>query len=201
MSNWIDYRLDVLASSPEEINRIAPRLKRPSSKLVDWVAERFHQPPSEAATGLAKLVSFEPVENLFYVHESVTKARRFHNTFTQCSGIVKSHLFEVSEEFPMAVFLLERSDIQVDYSGKMVIRAGEIIQEVFDGNHRARELDWVLLDIFAPFRAEWEGGLEFRSLWREWVEDVATAVETLRNIPKQCREIDENSPAGIRHTI
>src|SRR5713226_1686874 len=100
MSNWIDYRLDVLASSPEEINRIAVRLKQPSSKLVDWVAERFHQQPSEAATGLAKLVRFEPVENLFCVRESVNKARRFHNSFTRWTGIVKSHLFEVSEEFP-----------------------------------------------------------------------------------------------------
>ena len=109
---------------------------------------------------------------------------------------VKSHLFEVSEEFPTAVFLLEHCDMQASYSGKMVIRAGEIIQAVFDGNQRAKALDWVLLDIFAPFRAEWERGLEFCSLWREWVEDVTTAVEALRNIPKQCREIDENSPAG-----
>jgi hypothetical protein len=201
VSNWIDYRLDVLASSPEEINRIAARLKLPSSKLVDWVADRFHEPPSEAATGLAELLSFEPVEHLFYLHESFFKARRFHNTFRWWIGIVNSHLFEVSEEYPKAVFLLEHFEMQVSYSGKVVIRAGEIIQEVFDGDHLAQALDWVLLDIFAPFRAEWEGGLEFRSLWREWVEDVATAVETLRNIPKQCREIDENSPAGIRHTI
>lgn len=196
MSNWIDYRLDVLASSPKEINQIAARLKQPSSKLVDWVAERFHQQPSEAAAGLAELVSFEPVENLFYVHESVNKARRFHNSFRRWSGIVKSHLFEVSEEFPTAVFLLEHFDMQASYSGKMVIRAGEIIQAVFDGNQRAQALDWVLLDIFAPFRAEWERDLEFCSLWREWLEDVATAVEVLRNIPKQCCEIDENSPTG-----
>ena len=90
-------------------------------------------------------------------------------------------MLEVSEGFPSAVFLLEHFDMQASYSGKMVIHAGEVVQEVFDGNQRAQSLDWVLLDIFAPFKAEWDRGLEFGSLWREWAEDVGTAIEALRS--------------------
>ena len=127
------------------------------------------------------MVSFEPVKNLFHVQESVNKARRFHNSFKRWTGIVDSHLLEVSEGFPSAVFLLEHFDMQASYSGKMVIHAGEVVQEVFDGNQRAQSLDWVLLDIFAPFKAEWDRGLEFGSLWREWAEDVGTAIEALRS--------------------
>ena len=39
MSNWIDYDIDVLASSPTEMNRIAERLKKPSQELADWIAQ------------------------------------------------------------------------------------------------------------------------------------------------------------------
>src|SRR5215831_9666412 len=111
MSNIIDYSLDVLATSPEEINRIATRLKQPSSDLLDWVAKRDDCKPDEIAQFLAEVVSFEPVRNLFYIHESVNKARRFKNSFRdRFYGIINSHLFEVSTGFPNAVFLLEYRD-------------------------------------------------------------------------------------------
>ena len=43
MSNWLDYELDVLASSPSEINQIAERLKQPSTSLLNFVADKFGQ--------------------------------------------------------------------------------------------------------------------------------------------------------------
>jgi hypothetical protein len=81
MSNWLDYEVDVLASDPHEINQIAERLKRPSSELVNWIAEQFGRSLSEDIEGLRELVQFEAVQNLGYVHPSVNKARRFRLSF------------------------------------------------------------------------------------------------------------------------
>lgn len=171
MSDWIDYRLDVLATNPEEINRIATRLKQLSPELLDWVAKRDNRKPDEIEQDVTELVSFEPVANLFYIHESVNKARRFENSFKdRCSGIVKSHIFEISAEFPNAVFLLEAYFMQASCSGKRVIHAGEIVQDIFDLNQHSEAHDWVLLDIFAPFVAEWNEGLAFGSLWTKWLK-------------------------------
>ena len=180
MSNIIDYSLDVLATSPEEINRIATRIKQPSSELLDWISKRDNCKPDEIAQSVAELVSFEPVRNLFYVHESVNKARRFENSFKdRFTGIVKSHIFEISAEFPNAVFLLEYRDMQYSYSGKMVIHAGEVVQEMFDGEQQSQALNWVLPDIFAPFVSEWNEGLPFGGLWAKWIEDVKAALKHL----------------------
>jgi len=52
MGNWIDYRLDVLANSPAEINQIAERLNQPSQELASWVASKFGQSVNEVAEGL-----------------------------------------------------------------------------------------------------------------------------------------------------
>jgi len=96
------------------------------------------------------------------------------------TGIVNSHILLVSQEFPNAVFLLEHFDMMLSYSGKRVIQAGEVVQEIFDGKHKSQGLDWVLLDIFAPFRAEWCEGLNVGTLWGQWVKEVATVVEQMR---------------------
>jgi hypothetical protein len=157
MSNWIDYNLDVLAMSPAEISQIAERLNQPSLELVTWIAQRGGQPVSEVAEGLKELLEFKTVKNLGYVHNDVNKARRFRLEFKdKYYGIVDSHLIEVSRAFPVAVFLLEYFDTQASYSGKRVIRAGEIVREIFD-HQQVQGLDWALLDIFAPFRAEYFG--------------------------------------------
>jgi hypothetical protein len=152
MSNWLDCEVEVLESDPHEINQIAERLKRPSSELVNWIAEQFGRSLSEDIEGLRKLVQFEAVQNLGYVHPSVNKARRFRLSFKdRFTGIVRSHLGEVSQAFPEAIFLIEYRDMQYSYSGKEVIRAGEIVQSIHDGAQKAQAVDWVLLDIFAPF--------------------------------------------------
>jgi hypothetical protein len=185
MSNFIDYRLDVLATSPEEINRIGNRLKQPSSELLDWVAARHNCKPDEIAQSLAELVRFGHVRDLFILGESVNKARRFKNSFkSRFVGIVDSHVFEVSAEFPNAMVLLEYRDMQASYSGKMVIRAGNVVQEIVDRDQESQAVDWVLLDIFAPFVAEWSEGRAFGSLWSKWVEDAKAALRKLEEDKK-----------------
>jgi hypothetical protein len=183
MSNWIDYSLDVLAGSPAEINQIAERLNQPSLELVTWIAQRDGQPVSEVAEGLKELLAFKTVKNLGYVHQDVNKARRFSLAFkSRYYGIIDNQLAEVSEAFPKAIFLLEYFDMQASYAGKRVIRAGEIVQEVFDGDQRVQGLDWALLDIFAPFEAEYHGEEhEFGSLWTPWLDAIVAAAKALKH--------------------
>jgi hypothetical protein len=183
MSNWIDYNLDVLAGSPAEINQIAERLSQPSLELANWIAQRDGQPVSEVAEGLKELLEFKTVKNLGCVRQDVNKARRFSLEFKdKFYGIVDSHLTEVSRAFPAAIFLLEHFDMQASYSGKRVIRAGEVVQEVFDGDQRVQGFDWALLDIFAPFKAEYYGEEhEFGSLWAPWLKTIVAAAKALKD--------------------
>ena len=181
MSNWLDYELDVLASSPSEINQIAERLKQPSTSLLKSVAEKFKQPASEISSGLKDLIQFSATKNLGHLDASVNKARRFSLSFKdKFHGIVDAHVFEVSEVFPAAVFLLTYYDTQFSYSGKMVIRGGEVIQQILDGKQPAQGVDFCLPDIFAPFQAEYYADLECGSLWQEWLEKMAAAIGELK---------------------
>ncbi|MGC2517084.1 MAG: hypothetical protein WA383_21385, partial [Terriglobales bacterium] len=144
MSNWIDYDLDVLASNPDEINQIAARLNQPSLELAYWAAKRFGQPVGEVAEGLKELLAFKTVRNLGYLDNAVNKARRFSISFKdKYSGVVKSHLSEVSEAFPTAIFLVTYYDMQASYAGKWVERAGELVQQIHDGDQQAQAIDWV----------------------------------------------------------
>jgi hypothetical protein len=183
MSNWIDYNLDVLAGSPAEINQIAERLNQPSSELANGMVQRDGEPVSAVEGDLRELLEFKTVKNLGYVHQDGNKARRFSLEFKdKFYEIVNSHLTEVSRAFPAAIFLLEHFDTQASYSGKRVIRAGEIVQEVFDGDQQVQGLDWALLDIFAPFRAEYYGEEhEFGSFWNSWLDAIMTAAKSLKD--------------------
>jgi len=103
-------------------------------------------------------------------------ALSFKDLFT---GIVDGHLEEVSEAAPASIFLLTYCDMQSSCSGKQVIRAGEVVQQIHDREHKSQAVDWVLLDIFAPFRAEYYAELEFGSLWQQWLNDVRSVTEDL----------------------
>ena len=186
MSNWIDCNLDVLAGSPAEINQIAERLNQPSLELAGWIARRDGQQANEVTEALKELLEFKAVRNLGYVSNDVNKARRFSLSFKDRHyGIIDSQLAEVSEEFPTAVFLLEYRDAQASYTGKRVMRAGEIVKEVFDGDQRVQGLDWALLDIFAPFETEYHGEEhEFGSLWAPWLEAIIAATKALKDQQK-----------------
>jgi hypothetical protein len=188
MSNSIDYKLEVLASSPTEINQIGQRMKEPSTRFLNRWARRFGEPVSEVRGELNGLFKFETTKNLGYVDPSVNRARQFNLSFKEKHrGIVDSHLFEISAEFHSAIFLLTYRDMQASYSGNKVIRAGEVVQHMRDGDQKVQALDWVLLDIFQPFRAEYYDGLAFGSLWQEWLLKLKAAVGELK---------DQSSTAG-----
>ena len=63
--------------------------------------------------------------------------------------------------------------VRASYAGKTVIRAGEVVQEVHDGDQKAQSLDWVLIDIFPPFYADmittaFRSEVFGRSGWINW---------------------------------
>jgi len=183
MSNWIDYKIDVLATSPVEINQIAERINHSSLELARWIAERDQEPFNDVLEALKKLLAFKTVKNLGVIADDENKARRFSLAFKdKYYGIVDAHLMELSESFPNATILLEYWDMQASYSGKRVMRAGKVVQEVFDGDQQAQGLDWTLLDIFAPFRAEYYGEEhEFGSPWSSWVKAIVAAAKALKD--------------------
>ncbi len=182
MSNWVDFGLDVLAASPEEINQIEASLQEPCDELLCWVAGLVDKRQEEISADVKGLVSFKPDRNLGYIAPSVNKARRSKNFFKDRGwGTVMSHVVLVSAKFPAAVFLLEYWDDQYSYAGKTVIRGGQEIREVRDGNQQSQSCEWVLPNIFAPYRAEYDRELEFGSLWNQWVSELADAVKELRS--------------------
>jgi hypothetical protein len=150
--NPIDYELDVLASGPDEISRITSRLNEHGYTVV---------------------------RNLGYIHPSKNKSRRFHAAGTGWRPAIAPVLI-VSEAFPQAIFLLTYYDLCWSYSGECVIYGGREIRGIHDGEQKAQSLDWALLDIFAPFRAEYENNLEVGSLWREWLDDIVVAANELK---------------------
>jgi hypothetical protein len=176
MSNIIHYSLEVLGSSPTEINHIAARLVQPSPELVNRVAETYGKPPGEVDENLKTLLQFEVKGDPCNSRNECDFALSFKDLFT---GIVDGHLEEVSEAAPAAIFLLTYYDMQSSYSGKQVIRAGEVVQQIHDREHKSQGVDWVFLDIFAPFKAEYYAELEFGSLWQQWLNDVRSVTEDL----------------------
>jgi hypothetical protein len=173
MSNSVDVRLDVLATSPEEINKIEAALQEPSTDLLAWVANKWGGSPNEIAADVKALVALKPTRNLGYVDPSLNKARRFENDWKdKFWGVAWSHVHFVSRDFPEAIFLAEYWDDCMSYAGKTVIHAGREIRHVHDGNQQAQGWEWVLPNIFAPFKAEYELGLECGSLWAKWMEGI-----------------------------
>jgi hypothetical protein len=165
----------------------------PSLQLASWIAQRDGQPVDEVIANLKGLLEFKTVKNLGYINDEVNKARRFSLAFKDKNyGIVDSHLFEVSDAFPTATFLLEYYDMQASYSGKLVVRAEEVVREVYDGNQKTQGLDWALPDIFAPFRAEYYGEEhEFGSLWNSWLDAITVAVKGLKDNQGSALPIEE----------
>jgi hypothetical protein len=60
------------------------------------------------------------------------------------------------------------------------------VRAVHDGQQKAQGYDWALPDIFAPFRAEYENGIEFGSLWDQWLKEMRGALAQLAD---DCEEI------------
>ena len=181
MSNWIDLRVDVLASCPDEINRIEAALQEPCEELLAWVAKKWGEDPKEIAADLKALVTFKPTRNLVYTQPSVNQARQFEISFNErYTGIIWSHVYFVSQDYPSAIFLAEHWNLQAGSAGRGVIRAEKEIRSSRDGKQRAQGYEWVLPDIFAPFRNEYELGLEFGSLWDQWLSEMQCELADLK---------------------
>jgi hypothetical protein len=191
MSNWIDCTLDVLATDPKEINDLARTLREPSRESLISLLTDFDTPPAddEEIDRLRELVAFQAVRNLGYVHESVNKSRRFEKSFkSNVQGLIDAHLCQVSSAFPNATFLAHYADMQWSCAWKEVVRNGVVERSVWDGNQRAQAIDWMLPDIFAPFRAEYETAKPFGSMWSEWVDALIAAADGLRDSPRSASD-------------
>jgi hypothetical protein len=181
MNNPIDFYLDVLAASPEEINQVEVALQQTCDELLCWAAGRVSKRPEDIAADVKEIVSFKPVRNLGYIDPSVNKARRFTNFFTdRFWGTVMTHVLFVSKQFPTAILLLEYWDPMASYAGKMVIRAGEEVHHVCDSKQQSQSCEWVLPNIFAPFLTEYWNGEDFGCLWDQWVSELVGAVQQLQ---------------------
>jgi hypothetical protein len=100
MSTWVDFRLDVLASDPEEIQVIELALQEPCEELTAWYAKVC----KENSPDLKEIVAFKRTQRIGYVD----KARRFDICVEyEDSGLVWSHIQLVSKHFPKAIFLAE----------------------------------------------------------------------------------------------
>jgi len=172
------------AETVAEIDKIEKEVfVLPTGSLVRSTGAR---PPDDAEiNSLRELVAFKAVSNLGYVHESVNKARRFQNSFKDHSeDPIYMYLCQVSIAFPSAIFLIDHRNMEWSCAWKKVMRNGVVEQAVGDTEERAQLIEWMLLDIFAPFRAEYENGQPFGSLWNDWVDDLVAAANGLRNLPR-----------------
>lgn len=181
MSNWVDMHLDVLASSPDEINAIEVALQNSCDELIAWRAQRAGVNPEDIAADIKEIVAFEPIRNLGYTNPSINKARRFGNEYKdRFSGLVWSHVYFVSRDFPDAIFLVEYWDTCMSYAGKTVIRANRELRHIHDGDQQAQGYEWVLPDIFAPYKAEYYSGEPFGVFWNPWLLAMESALGTLK---------------------
>jgi hypothetical protein len=132
MSNWIDMQLDVLASSPDQINKIEATLQQPCEELLTLVAKNWDEDAKEIAENVKALVALKPTRNLGHIDPSANKARRFENEWKdKFSDILWSHVYFVSQEFPEAIFLASYWDTSTSCAGKRVIL----------GNHSKAAID------------------------------------------------------------
>jgi hypothetical protein len=174
-------QLDVLASSPEEINKIEAALQQPCEDQLAWVAQKIGNAPKEFVEEVIKSVAFRPTRNLAQMDPSVNTARRFSNEVPDyVAGVVRSHVYFVSEAFPEAIFLMSHWDTGISYAGKSVIRGGREIRHVHDGNQQSQGREWVKPNIFAPYEAEFNNGVEFGSLWSSWLVETEAAIAKLK---------------------
>jgi hypothetical protein len=166
--------LDVLARRSEQMDSIADALERPSEAL--FTQQWSDQGEVEA---YVRAESFKFVCVLGYECPEDTRARRFSSAYDDHPpGIVVRHAHLVSAQFPTATFLLEFWDHT--HASRMVIRGGTTVRDVHTTQQQPFRQPWALMDIFAPYRSEYDNYGEFGSQWQAWVDDVVEAVERLK---------------------
>jgi len=174
--------VDVLASSYQEINSIAEAMRNPSNDLLNEASLGWNERQEEISANVKILASFEPLCILDRVDDNEYRVRTFINSCERCCWkLAMRHVQLVSAQYPTAIFLVDYRDLLTSYAGKNVIRAGEQVQHLHDGDQQALGHGWAIPDIFAPYRAEFEQRREFGSMWNQWLEDMGTALDRLRS--------------------
>jgi hypothetical protein len=68
-----------------------------------------------------------------------------------------------------------------------VIRAGQEIRSTRDGHQQAQAQEWILPNIFAPYWTEYELGLEFGSLWDQWMSEMQSELADMKAFYDQAK--------------
>lgn len=180
MSNWVEMNLDVLVESTGDLDAIQLSLQTPCDELLNFTTKVFGV-TEDLYAQTRDMVAFRPGRNLSLLEASEGKGRRFENAFKdRYWRLVWRHLHLVSGRFPNAVFLAGYCDPMLLYAGKFVVRGGNELCRVHDSHELA--VEWALLDIFAPFRAEHREGRPVGTLWSQWLADVEEAVDKLKGL-------------------
>ena len=163
MANWIDYILDVLAGNPAEIDQISERLNKPSRELATWVASEVKNTWMRSKTSFSNYSRSRPTKTSAFCIARSTKlgGSAWHSRSIMASSTVI--WLKSPKPFPGHIPTIEYYDMQWSYPGKRVMSAGQIVREIHDGNQQAQAMGWVLVDIFAPFKAEYELGVSLGS--------------------------------------
>jgi hypothetical protein len=175
------FVVDVLATDPDQADQITESINQASRKLIQDTVAKLKQ-PEDSVSYLNELLRFTPADcSDSGITNALGKMRRFRLAIPILRfDIVEAHLVDLSKQFLQTPFLVEYRDW---YSScKRVMRDGEIVQEAIDGVHRVHGMDWASIDIFAPFKAEYESGFPFGVLWDEWVDDLIEAAGLLKEI-------------------
>src|SRR5215470_4297542 len=108
-SSWVDCALDVLATSPKQLDAIANLLQEPSAEFLRWSVLPYWPPPKPGEIKrYRKLLAFKAVKNLEYAAKGVSKARSFHHSVIHSDDVlIDVYLTQVSTAFPGAIFLLD----------------------------------------------------------------------------------------------
>lgn len=182
MTGWIDMHVDVLASSPGEIDKIKTALQQLPKGLLAWVVKTSGNASERFVEGVMKDVTLRPTSDLWDAAPAIKCDQRFESEWPYYAyGVVWSQLYLVSREFYDAVFLVEYCDTRLRYAGRVVLRAGREACAVHDGHQQTRGYDWLLPDIFAPYLAEYRDGSNFGTLWGSWLMELESAVVELRH--------------------
>jgi hypothetical protein len=178
MGNWIYAQLEVLASN-DGISRIGAALEEPCERLIIWAATEWMKDPKEISADVKRIVAFKPSDSTGRPFPS--KSGRFeHSWKDRWWDVVLKHLSYVSREFPEAVFLLSYQEPFRSYAGKFVICGGREIRHVHDSHQRGQGWEWVLPNIFAPYKSEYYSEYDFGSLWGHWLIGMEGAIAELR---------------------
>jgi len=182
MTGWIDMQVNVLASNPGESSKIQTALQKPPTELLAWVAETNGEASERFVEKVMKDVTFRLTSNPGYASPPIKCERRFENEWPYYAyGVVWSHLYLVSREFPDVVFLVEYRDTRLSYAGRVVLHGGREVRAVHDRHQQTLGYNWVLPDIFAPYLAEYRDGTEVSALWDSWSMELESAAIKLRN--------------------